>query len=75
VDGRSESSSGYTLRQLGRLMLSLGAEEALNLDGGGSSTMVTRRPSGAVRVANQPSDGEERPVPEGLELVYTPPAG
>jgi len=75
VDGRSESSSGYTLRELGRLMLSLGAEEALNLDGGGSSTMVTKRPSGAVRVANRPSDGAQRPVPEGLELVYTAPAG
>ena len=72
VDGRSESSSGYTLRQLGLLMMSLGAEDALNLDGGGSSTMVTKRPSGAVRVANHPSDGQQRPIPEGLELVYTP---
>ncbi|MDX6325921.1 MAG: hypothetical protein QOK15_2275 [Nocardioidaceae bacterium] len=75
VDGRQESSSGYTLRQLGMLMVSLGAEDALNLDGGGSSTMVTKRPSGAVRVANSPSDGDQRPVPEGIELVYTPPAG
>jgi exopolysaccharide biosynthesis protein len=56
-------------------MLSLGAQDALNLDGGGSSTMVAKRPSGAVRVANVPSDGEQRPVPEGIELVYTPPAG
>jgi hypothetical protein len=75
VDGRSESSSGYTLRQFGALLQSLGAVDALNLDGGGSSTMVTTRPSGAVRVANAPSDGEQRPVAEGIELVYTPPAG
>ena len=75
VDGRSESSSGYTLRQLADLMVQLGAEEALNLDGGGSSTMAAKRPSGGVEVVNSPSDGQPRRVPEGLELVYTPPAG
>jgi hypothetical protein len=75
VDGRQESSSGYTLRQLADVMVSLGADEVLNLDGGGSSTMVTKQPSGDVGVVNSPSDGGQRPVPEGLELVYTPPAG
>ncbi len=73
VDGRQDFSRGYTLLELARLMKKLGAEEALNLDGGGSSTMVTRRPSGRTRVANSPSDGQQRPVPNGLELVYRAP--
>jgi hypothetical protein len=72
VDGRSEASSGYTLLQLADLMVQLGADEALNLDGGGSSTMAVTPPGGALTVANTPSDGEQRPVPEGLELVYSP---
>lgn len=70
VDGRQEHSRGYTLLELARLMKQLGAEEALNLDGGGSSTMVTKRPSGRTRVANRPSDGQERTVPNGLQLLY-----
>ncbi len=73
VDGRQEFSRGYTLLELARLMKQLGAEEALNLDGGGSSTMVTTRPSGRTKVANSPSDGRERTVPNGLQLVYDAP--
>jgi len=75
VDGRSEFSSGYTLVELAELMVQLGAEEALNLDGGGSSTMAVTPPGGALTVANAPSDGHQRPVPEGLGLVWSPPAG
>ena len=73
VDGRQDFSRGYTLLELARLMKKLGAEEALNLDGGGSSTMITRRPSGRTLVANSPSDGHERQVPNGLQLVYEAP--
>lgn len=40
VDGRSSESSGVTMTELAQLMLDLGASEAYNLDGGGSSTMV-----------------------------------
>jgi exopolysaccharide biosynthesis protein len=55
-------------------MLDLGAEDALNLDGGGSSTMVARRPvTGRLRVWNSPSDGHQRRVPNGLAWVSTPP--
>src|SRR4029453_12668810 len=50
----------------------LGAYHALNLDGGGSSTMLAREPgSDAVQVENQPSDGGERPVPNGL-AIFSP---
>lgn len=74
VDGRSELSRGYTLVEMAELMVRLGAEEALNLDGGGSSTMVVTPPGGALTVANSPSDGQQRPLPQGLELVWSPPA-
>ncbi|WNM25866.1 phosphodiester glycosidase family protein [Demequina capsici] len=40
VDGRSSTSAGVTLDELAEIMQSLGATEAYNLDGGGSSTMV-----------------------------------
>ena len=57
VDGRSKLSRGYTLVELARMMRRLGAEDALNLDGGGSSTMVGKDRDGGVRVLNPPSDG------------------
>ena len=51
VDGRQAASRGATLEQLAALMVGIGAEEALNLDGGGSSSLVVNgklvnRPSG-----------------------------
>ncbi len=71
VDGRQEPrSAGMSLIELANLLLWLGAEEALNLDGGGSSTMIVE---GAV--ANSPSDAEgERPVGNSLWLLHDPEA-
>jgi exopolysaccharide biosynthesis protein len=40
VDGRQEKSRGVNLQELAQMMLDLGCVEALNLDGGGSSTLV-----------------------------------
>jgi uncharacterized protein YigE (DUF2233 family) len=40
VDARSQQSSGMNLPELGALMQSVGARDAMNLDGGGSSTLV-----------------------------------
>lgn len=51
VDGRSENSGGMTLAELATTMRTLGAWDALNFDGGGSTTMVI---GGAV--VNKPSD-------------------
>ncbi|WP_460738737.1 phosphodiester glycosidase family protein [Nocardioides ginkgobilobae] len=65
VDGRSEESRGYTMVELARMMQDLGADEALNLDGGGSTTMVGRR-SGTLRVLNDPSDSVLRNVANAL---------
>lgn len=63
VDGRSASSAGFTLEQLAECMLRLGAEDAMNFDGGGSSTLVTNG-----YVINKPSDGAQRPVALALAL-------
>jgi exopolysaccharide biosynthesis protein len=73
VDGRQKPySDGMTLRELATLMLALGARDALNLDGGGSTTMVYADPEsgGKLRIANRPSDKEgERPVGDALAIV------
>ncbi|WP_237108745.1 phosphodiester glycosidase family protein [Nonomuraea sp. MG754425] len=72
VDGRQADSRGVTLNELAAMMRDLGAADALNLDGGGSSTMLAREPGSAdVQVENSPSDGGERHVPNGLAL-YAP---
>ena len=70
VDGRSDNSRGMDLEELGRLMRELGATEAMNLDGGGSTTMVVRDPGDeGTSVENTPSDGHERNDGNGLGVV------
>lgn len=70
VDGRQAASRGVTLDELADMMVELGAYNALNLDGGGSSTLVVREPgSEQLEIANSPSDGGERPVPNGLAIL------
>ncbi|MFF0338997.1 phosphodiester glycosidase family protein [Kribbella sp. NPDC004875] len=70
VDGRATGSRGLSLKEMGELMISLGASDALNLDGGGSSTMLARTPGQAApKVVNDPSDGGERLIPNGLGLL------
>lgn len=52
VDGRQAGhSAGMTIPEAARLMLKLGARDAINLDGGGSTTFVVRG-----KVLNKPSD-------------------
>lgn len=70
VDGRQADSRGMTEREIGELMSQMGADDALNLDGGGSSTMLAREPGQAAPdVVNSPSDGGERLTPNGLGLL------
>ena len=57
VDGRQKFSRGYTMVELANKMIDLGADEALNLDGGGSSTMMASGRGGRLKVINSPSDG------------------
>ncbi|WP_454084667.1 phosphodiester glycosidase family protein [Georgenia sp. Marseille-Q6866] len=74
VDGRQATSRGLSLSELGQLMLDLGAHDALNLDGGGSSQMNTREPgSQGTSVRNSPSDGYERDDANGLGLFLATP--
>nr|WP_238355265.1 phosphodiester glycosidase family protein [Kribbella sandramycini] len=70
VDGRATGSRGLSLKEMGQLMIGLGADDALNLDGGGSSTMLARTPGKAApQVVNATSDGGERVIPNGLGLL------
>ncbi|MCQ4041642.1 phosphodiester glycosidase family protein [Streptantibioticus rubrisoli] len=69
LDGDAERDAGLTIAELASVMRQLGAESAVDLDGGGSSTLVARAPgSHRVTVRNHPSGGAERPVPEGVGL-------
>ncbi|UFU07365.1 phosphodiester glycosidase family protein [Ruania halotolerans] len=73
VDGRMQTSRGLSLTQFGTLFDQLGANDAVNLDGGGSSTMTVREPTVSTfslepSVPNTPSDGFERPVPNSIGL-------
>ena len=54
------------MTELAQMLADMGVEDALNLDGGGSSTMLAREPGEQPAVVNQPSDGLERDVPDGL---------
>ncbi|MBF6621435.1 MAG: phosphodiester glycosidase family protein [Patulibacter sp.] len=73
ADGRQANVLGPTLQHTGEIMKDLGAETAVNLDGGGSSTMVAR-PLGAfsTTVRNTPSDGAERNDPDGVGVFVAP---
>lgn len=73
IDGREYQNAGMTLRETAELMLALGARDAINLDGGGSTTLVYADPdsSGRLRIANHPSDKEgERTVGDALAIVH-----
>ncbi|CAI9415818.1 phosphodiester glycosidase family protein [Nocardioides sp. T2.26MG-1] len=74
VDGRQDDSRGYTMVELANLMIDLGADEAVNLDGGGSSTMIAKNRNGRMAVLNDPSDGFQRWVANAIEVTYTPPS-
>ncbi len=62
IDGRQPAHSiGVTLPELADIMIGLGAADALNLDGGGSSTFVFRRADGTL-LTNQVPGGSWRSV-------------
>lgn len=64
IDGRRRRSWGASMEQAAFLARRLGATQAVNLDGGGSTTFVARG-----HVLNHPSDGYERGVVNGLVVV------
>lgn len=64
IDGKQEPySAGISIKDLAYLMADMGAVQALNLDGGGSTTFVAKKPANDnISVWNRPSDGRERSV-------------
>lgn len=77
VDGRqSVTSEGATLDELTAFYRSLGAADAINLDGGGSTTLVIADQDGQPKVLNSPIHtgvpGRERPVANHLGLRRNP---
>ena len=64
-DGRrSGVDAGLELGELARLLVSFGANEAINLDGGGSATLVHRG-----HLLNRPYSNEDQPAPEARPIV------
>ena len=72
ADGRqAPSSCGQTFEENAQQMLSLGCVTAMQVDGGGSATIVSQREGEeSLSVRNSPSDGVERIVSTAL-LVYS----
>jgi len=64
-DGRrSGVDAGLQLAELARLMISFGAREAINLDGGGSATLIHRG-----HLLNRPYSSHDQPAPESRPIV------
>ena len=75
VDGRQKGfSDGMTLYELAEYLLSQGVENAINLDGGGSTSMVVRgQGSFMPALVNSPSDGRERYISNSIQIMsYAP---
>ncbi|MDD3002091.1 MAG: phosphodiester glycosidase family protein [Candidatus Riflebacteria bacterium] len=64
IDGRTKQNAGMTLKELALYLQKMGIRHAINLDGGGSSTMVVKG-----RIVNAPSDGSERKISNGLLIL------
>ncbi len=70
VDGRQERSIGMNFQEMADFLLSIGVWNAVNLDGGGSTTMVIHD-----KIVNSPSDKTgERPVANTLQIIRLKPA-
>jgi Phosphodiester glycosidase len=77
VDGRQKGySEGATLGELTELFISLGASDAINLDGGGSSSLVQQGKDDQPEVLNRPIHtgvpGRERPVANHIAVFAAP---
>lgn len=75
VDGRGESI-GVNHKELGDILLELGAVNAMHYDGGGSTTIAsTQEGSNDIKVINNPSDKTQRRILNGLGIVTKAPKG
>lgn len=64
TEGRTSSEAGLTIDELARTMIELGARSALNLDGGGSTTMVR-----GGRLRNVPREGDGTVIAGGRPIA------
>ena len=76
LDGRQEPvSCGGSMAEIAHIMFEAGCVEAINLDGGGSTTYVAKlEGDDELSVANRPSDGAARSVSTSLLMVSTAPS-
>ena len=74
IDGRNHSI-GANRADMAALMLRFGAYNAMNLDGGGSSTLVTSTRGQNYVVVNTPSEGSQRRVVNALGIFDDSPIG
>jgi len=73
LDGRQEPfSCGGTMAEIATIMYEAGCVTAVNLDGGGSTTYMSK-PEGSdnIKVVNRPSDGYARSIAASLVAVST----
>jgi hypothetical protein len=68
VDGREGSAQGMTCRESARVLRALGAWNAINLDGGGSSALYLAAEGGVVNHTGEP----ERPVVNHFGIFFRP---
>ena len=76
LDGRQEPfSCGGSMEEIAQIMFEAGCVEAINLDGGGSTTFIAKQPGDdSLSVVNRPSDGYARSVSTSLLMVSTAPS-
>ena len=74
-EGRQEPySKGFNCYEMAELMISMGCVQAVNCDGGGSSTFLSQRPGEELELHCSPSDGMERATTHGILVISTAPA-
>lgn len=75
IDGRNKNYVGVKQTELAEIMMSLGAYNVVNMDGGGSTTMgIDLLKNSNITVVNIPSDGRERKIASGVGVFNTSPS-
>ncbi|MBR5806545.1 MAG: cell wall-binding repeat-containing protein [Oscillospiraceae bacterium] len=79
IDGRQHDngggSAGAAAIEIAQIMLDAGCWQAINLDGGGSTTFVAKQPGTTeLSVINSPSDGMQRSVASSIYVASTAPS-
>ena len=74
VDGRHRDYVGVKQSELAQILIDLGAYNAVNMDGGGSTTMgIDFLKNANITIVNLPSDGRERKIASGVGVFNNSP--